>query len=182
MTPGIFDAEIVAIGLKSSQAGNPGVWITVAIDDGFGRSEEITGTIWITQKALGMARGQFKAIGFDYKTLVLSHDNLQGCVGNECSVTLKDEEYKGRTELKISLFGSNAPPSPEALDAATKALRTAKDDGEEPLPPRTLAKQPRSHWGTPTAASADPVHNVEAAVNPPRDPGLVPPGEDDIPF
>jgi hypothetical protein len=183
MTPGVFDARIVAIGLKSSQNGNPGVWVTVDIDDGYGATEEMTGTIWITTAALGMARGQFKAIGFDYKTQVLNFENLQVCIDHECQVTLKEETYKNRTELKISVFGSNAPPSPEALAAATSALRAGKDD-EERLPPKTLPKQPRTHGEVP---SGDPVRNVEGALHPPREPGLVPPGEkpppdDGIPF
>ena len=190
MTPGIFYARIIAIGLKSSQAGNPGVWITVDIDDGFGAVEEMTGTIWITDKALGMARGQFKAIGFDYKTKALNFDNLQECIGHECQVTLKEETYKNRTELKISLFGSNAPPSPEALADAMAKLRSGKgDDDGEKLPPKTLPRQPRTHGEPPRAVSPDPVQNVDAALQ--REPGLVPPaetgkgpneGDDDIPF
>ena len=190
MQQGIFDARIIAIGLKSSQAGNPGVWITVEIDDGFGAVEEMTGTIWITQKALGMARGQFKAIGFDYKTLALDFDNLQGCIGHECQVTLKEETYKNRTELKISLFGSNAPPSPEALADAMKALRSGKDDDDSPapakLPPKTLPRQPRTHGEAPPAprpeTTGNPVDNVEKAL---QGSGTVHPDSsegDDIPF
>jgi hypothetical protein len=192
MNPGVYDVKIVAAGLCSSQSGNPGVWITVDIDDGFGRSEEMTGKIWITEKAMGMARGQLKAVGFDYRALDLTHDNVQAIVGNECSVTLKEETYKNRTEVKISLFGSNAPPSPEALAAATRSLRAAKDDGEEKLPPRTLPKQPRTHQDlspaqTPPKAP-DPAYDVNKALaGRSREPGEDDPTAvnetgDDIPF
>ena len=172
MNPGVYTAEIVAAGLTTSQGGTPAVWITVAVDDGFGQPEEMTGKIWLSEKSLNMARGQFRAIGFDYRQHELSFESIQAVVGHEVDVTLEERTYKGNTKIEITRFGkANEPPTPEALADAMKKLRALKpspDEVAEEDAERVAAMKkvvntpgPMELRGTPAPASSDPISGYE---------------------
>lgn len=185
MNVGVYNSEIVAIGLTTSQTGNCGVWVTVEVDDGFGGArEEMTGRIWITDAAMGMAKKQLDAIGFDWKKTDLSMDTLQICIGNEVEVTLKEETYKNRKEVKIAFFGGGSKPPTEAeISRAMTMLRAKKDatEGPQDAPESTRSKKTSS--GQEKADKPAPVPNASPTVAEPpksRDPGE---DEDDgVPF
>jgi hypothetical protein len=91
------------------------------------------GTIYTSPKAVGMARKQLQAIGFDPdkqdfeeigKSVIL--------VGNPVKDGVELEEYNGN--LKVRNFGRIGGASPKSLKAATDALRSAKKShgGEDP--------------------------------------------------
>jgi hypothetical protein len=174
MIPGVYNAEIIAVGLGVSSAGNPNVWITAAVDDGFGKTEDMTGHIYLTARAMGMARGQFKAIGFDYRQFDLNRENLQRVIGHSVEVTLEEQTFGNRRELRIAKFGANHPPSPESLAAATAALRSGKDEGSPaPSPDDAEAKRDRNLR-----------EQARDEVRPPlpMEPEIYEDGADDIPF
>lgn len=192
MNVGVYNSEIVAIGLTKSQPGNCGVWVTVEVDDGFGGArEEMTGRIWITDAAMGMAKKQLDAIGFDWKKTDLSMDTLQICIGNEVEVTLKEEAYKNRKEVKIAFFGGGSKPPTEAeISRAMTMLRAKKDatEGPQDAPESTRSKKASSGhaavvYAMHNVANGQPVANASPTVAEP--PKSREPGEDEddgVPF
>jgi hypothetical protein len=142
LQPGIAKAKVLRHWFTTSQGGTPGLSVRVEVSDDWDAGQEMVGTIWLSPKAMGMARSQLKALGFDCTAHEL--DELDGTdilVGNEVDLELKEEEYKGRRELKIARFGGPAPkPTKDALKAATAALRAAKK--EKPEPPQQTTKPP----------------------------------------
>lgn len=129
--PGTYKARVEKHWFTTSQAGTPGLAVKVLVadaDSDWGDEQAFVGTIWLSPKAMGMARSQLKALGFDCDLHDL--DELESdvsLVGREVEVELKEETYKNRTELRIARFGGQAPkPTPDALAKATAALRAAK--------------------------------------------------------
>jgi len=132
MIPGVYDAEVLGHWLTTSQAGNAGLSVKVLVADKFGATEEMVGTIWLTAKSMRMARTQLKALGFDVDTqeIVTLNENPEegmSLVGHKCQVTLKEDDYRNRIEIRIAFFGGGAkPPTAEQLAAAQRGLRAAK--------------------------------------------------------
>jgi hypothetical protein len=176
LRPGIYSARVVKHVWTTSQNLNPGLAVTVAIfsDDGFGE-EEIIGKIWFSDKAMGMARAQLRALGFDPDSQDPAEIGFSiSLVGNETEVILEEQEYNGRRELKVARFGKAAPPpSKEALQALGTKLRSAKKAKPQPKPPDpspAVAQEPaRQDSPSPTLTE-----DIEAAKTDPP--------EDDIPF
>jgi hypothetical protein len=91
------------------------------------------GTIYTSPKAVGMARKQLQAIGFNPDTQ--DFDKIGGevvLVGNAVKDGVELEEYNGN--LKVRNFGRIGGASKKSLQAATDALRSAKKNhgGEDP--------------------------------------------------
>jgi len=128
LTPGIYKSVVEKHWLTTSQVGNPGLSIKVKIDDDWDSGQTFIGTIWFTEKSMGMARGQLRALGFDMDANELADlEDTISLVGVKVDVELKEEVYNGRSELRIARFGGPAPPPTKAaLAAATKALRSVK--------------------------------------------------------
>jgi hypothetical protein len=128
--PGIVKAVVKRHSFTSSQAGTPGLSVTVELTDDWDSGVTMVGTIWLSQKSMGMARPQLKALGFDISTHELDElDGTEILVGREVEIELREEEYKGRKELRIARFGGLPPkPTKDALKAVTAALREAKKD------------------------------------------------------
>jgi len=168
MEPGFYDARVIGAMLTTARSGSPGVLVTVEIEQPEGVFR-MDGTIWMTEKAMRMARAQLKAIGFDPD----AHDDLgkigEIVAGRTCQVKIVQEEYQGRTTTKINYFGQPAQaPSVEAVARALAGLRAAKGKDEpmsQTLPPR---REPPLEEPPPSVAGS----NI----------GKPPPEEDDIPF
>jgi len=138
LSVGTFDARVVSHRWTSSAAGNVGLNVKVAIADGFGSEEEAWATIWITPKSRGIARAQFNGLGFDINAQEFSElDDEQYLAGRTCKVVVTEEEYKGRTYLKVS-FPTNTKPTKKAITQAQRMLRDAEEvaeDAPDPAPP-----------------------------------------------
>ena len=117
----------------SAMKGTPGLAVKVEISDEWDEGQTFVGTIWLSPNAMGMARSQLKALGFDCDTHELSE--LEGevsLVDRAVDVELREEDFRGKTELKIARFGGSAPkPTKDALSSATKELRAAKKAAKE---------------------------------------------------
>lgn len=173
LAAGKFKAKVVWHGWTTSQAGTPGLAVRVSIFDEFADgNEEITGTIWLSPKAMGMGRMQLKALGFDCDSQDLSEiGNSISFIDRECDVVLKEEEYRGNTQIKVDRFGAGAPPpTKDALKKATEGLRSAKKD--KPAYPDVN--------NIPAEAEVPPMP-IQAEPHPPAD-VPTPPAEGDIPF
>ena len=128
MRPGKYIATVQSHQLTNSKAGTWGVLVNFTVDE-----EEISGTIWLTGKAMGIARKSLKAIGFDPDTenisiLNLDHGHL---TGHQCEIDVQEETYQGVERLKIAWIN----PLPRELtddDAMTltESLRNAKHPDE----------------------------------------------------
>ena len=131
---GQFDCEVLSTALTTSGGGTPGMDVIVVIPE---LNEEVTGTIWLTVKAAGMAKKQFKALGVDFATEDLNVlDQNQTLRGRKTVIELGEDTYLGRTKIKVRYFGDGRgeKPSAEAVTAAQAALRAAKDESKTPKP------------------------------------------------
>jgi hypothetical protein len=131
LTAGIFDAEVQDYyWTKSDNTGTSGLAVKVNVADPLdGSVVTMYGTIWITPKALGMARAQFRALGMDPDTVDfedITNKNIP-LIGTVVQVTLKEEVYQGQSSLRINKFGGGpvAPPQSE-IQKAQAMLRAGK--------------------------------------------------------
>lgn len=186
LAPGVYQATVLNHWWKTAQTGTPGLAVTVSLEDEFGGSEEITGTIWMSKNTMAMARGQLRALGFDPDTQHVGDIGASiDLSGNRCEVTLKEKDFRGQVSIEIYRFGKPLPPpTPAQLDAVQTALRAAKKLVNEDVP---VDKAP------PPKPQGEAVQRQEAKPAPPAKPinlkaataeaiaSTDPPG-DDIPF
>ncbi len=126
MNQGVYKARVVGHRWRSAKSGSLGLEILLAIMDETGEEEQINATIWMTPKAMGMARHQLKELKFDVDAEELSAlDDEHYLADRECTVTVKLDEYYGDGRLKAEI-GGRFKPQPEDLKAAQAGLRAAK--------------------------------------------------------
>jgi len=131
---GQFKCEVLDTCLTTSYTGTPGMDVRVLIPS---LDEIVTGTIWLSVKAAGMAKQQFKALGVDFNTEDLNVLNAQQTLkGYQTVVELGEETYNGYTKVKVKRFGDGrgAVPTADVVAAAQAALRAAKDEPKKPKP------------------------------------------------
>ena len=181
--PGIYPATVVEHHWTTSQSGHPGLAITVQISDGW-ENPQMVGTIWFTPKSGAMARQQLRELGFNPDT---QHCNEIGqsvsLVDHQCDVQLTEEEYRGRTAVKITKFGGlPKPPTAAQLAALDGMLARAKkldqdQDDEDAGPPSSSYVPP-----PPPEARPEPKPEPQAAP-PPAEGGPKPAADaDGCPF
>lgn len=92
-------------------------------------SEPISARIYLTPKALPMARAQLKRCGFDIDTRDLNElwDNKSALAGRLIDVEIED--FKGRLQAKVL---AHPPADSKRLTELTKQLRSAKQTDERP--------------------------------------------------
>lgn len=131
--PGTYDCTVINARLRNAHTGSLGVSLLVEIEEpDTGQPFRINGDIWITDKAIRMARAQLKALDFDIDAHDLSEINNGVLVGKTCRVMVDLEEFRGEERLKIKRFGEPPPPSPESIAEAQAALRAARHKKEKP--------------------------------------------------
>ena len=134
-TEGIHEVEVISHNFMFSGSGTPGITFCfhkLGEDD----QAVMYGTIWLSQKAMGMARKSLKAVGFDIDKRNLSE--LEGqdgmLAGNKCQIDVRSEEYpigSGKYNLKCAFINPIPEPLGKArFDKLTQALRDAKKDDE----------------------------------------------------
>jgi len=93
--------------------------------------------IWLSRKALGMAKGQLKAAGFvvGEHSLVELRANKEKLKGNAVTIEVNNETYKGTESLKARLvMNSVTKKGLEALDVLLKQDEEALDQPEDDIP------------------------------------------------
>ena len=124
---------------KSQNKGTLGLDITVEITNNEDQPEELTGTIWFTEKSMRMARAQLKAFDFDPDKYDIKEigDSIS-LLGMVAEVSVIVEAYQGQDYTKINRFGAGAqPPKPEdfaAVQAALVAAGSKAGKAETPEP------------------------------------------------
>lgn len=101
--------------------------VTFVVTTVTGEEEGIDGTVWFTEKALGIAYARFRSIGFDIKTRDLAELNKNPFLlkGNTCEIEVG--EFNGRPQ--VQWFGQpKVPVKPSALAALTKKIRAVVGD------------------------------------------------------
>lgn len=128
MIPGIHDATIIKNGISATRTGTPYAFVRCGVD-----GEEVPCTIWLTDKAMGMARAALRKCGFDVDTEDLDElrANPQLLAGNKVQIEVEDKEKYG---LQGSIVLGSIPKS--RISELTKKLRDAKRNGhdEDPVP------------------------------------------------
>ena len=134
MEEGTFKAKVVQHYLSSSaQKGTPCVIVTFELDG----DEHIAASIWLTDAAMGMARKNLKAIGFDVDKLNVSElgKNPVLLAGNEAELVIGVDDYAAKYDrgaYKVKYINAlGAKPKQMDLDRITKALRAAKNAEQE---------------------------------------------------
>lgn len=123
MTTGLCKGRIVRHGLGIS-SGKSTPFVNVVFDvDG----EQIPAQIWITDKAMGMARQKLRKCGFDVDKCNLREleDNHELLAGNAVDLDITDEEFNGQTRLKCEIV-TRSVPDKKRCDQLTQALRNVK--------------------------------------------------------
>jgi hypothetical protein len=132
--PGFYKAKIVSHTIGASMGkGTPFINFTATIE---GEPEPIVFPVWISEKAMGMARASLKKCGFniDEHELKELRENKTLLAGNEVVVEYEDDpQYGPRFQIALSQVSN------EALDGLTKSLRNAKKkqantDDDDDLP------------------------------------------------
>ena len=150
---GVYEAIVVSHHWITARTGTTGLQVVISVVDQWGEEHEMTGTIYMSKKSMGMARAQLKALGFDPDHQELAELGYEiSLSGNPCQAELAEEEYNGRKSLKVKWFGKHLPPpSKEQLAETQKALQAAKHSQTEseieesaPAPSPASARSPPS--------------------------------------
>ena len=156
--------------------------------------EVVEPVVWITPKALGMARQALKAIGFDIdgRNIEELDENPKALAGNPCPVRVVEDDYGGKLRKKAEIITSTAARiAKPRMDAITRALRDAASDETKAknaaspppaapaTPPAAAAPAPRRPaWGDDAPPQTGPLTPEQRAAL--RDDAFK--GESDIPF
>lgn len=118
MLPGKYVATIEENDIRSAGSGTEFIYIRVSID-----GEGMPIQIWLTEKAMGMARAQLRQCGFDPDRDSLSKlaEDSGLLRGRQVPVEVYEEEYKGHLNLKAKIqTGTVGKKRIAALDAMMK--------------------------------------------------------------
>ena len=124
----VVSTELVSLG----QNATPALKVRVNVN-----GETLEPVIWMTPKAMGMARQALKAIGFDPDTQDMDAlDTMPTLLkGNACVVRVIEDDFGGRLKKKAEIvFGSGAKRVEKSkLSALQEGLRAAKSKDESPV-------------------------------------------------
>ena len=129
MTPGRHVGKIEENDIKSAGTGTEYVFLRVLVE---GASMPIQ--IWLTEKAMGMARAQLAACGFTIgkdKLLALSEDRTF-LAGRDVPVEIYEEEYKGRLQTKARIVTGDV--SKKRISQIEKMLTNAAAEELDDIP------------------------------------------------
>ncbi len=115
----------------SEQKGTPRFRVYFEVENMIdGTREAIHGDIYLTDKAMGMARKSLKALGFDPDKqdldALVSNPNL--LTGNKATLDIQEEhDQKGNPRLKVAFINPlPKPPEKDELKKLSQALRDVK--------------------------------------------------------
>ena len=133
MLTGIYPARVIATWLaESAKKKTPYVNLKFSVMDG---DQEITNflPIWISDKAIGMARKSLKLIGFDLEkeSIYTLANGSTLLAGNEFEVEVFEEEYKGEMQTKYRIPMGDAPLSAESASKVDAMLKSKSEEKTE---------------------------------------------------
>lgn len=121
LTPGLYDATIKSHSVGATQTGTP--YVRLACE---AAGEEVPVFIYLSQKAMGMARASLKKCGFDCDKQELSElrDKPGLLAGTKVAITFEDDEqYGARGQILLSSIDD------KRLKELTGQLRSVKKKG-----------------------------------------------------
>jgi len=133
VTEGRKKATILANDIRSAGTGSEFVYVLLEVDG----EGQIATQIWLTKKALNMAKGQLRACGFDYEreSLVLLKTDQKHLAGKTVDIEVEEETYKGESRLKARIVASEVTQKRIAsIDALLKAKDEGPPDDEDDIP------------------------------------------------
>ena len=133
MNPGNYQATVVKTRFGLTKNQNLQIGIQFSVEEG-GVTEEIWGNVYLSEKAMGMARARLKACGFDCDSQSLCdlEEQPDMLAGNRTEIEVAIEEYNGNAQLKVVNIGKGyESPGPDKLRKYDAALRAAKNRKEE---------------------------------------------------
>jgi hypothetical protein len=138
----VVDSAIIEVLEDGREVGKVGFVVT----NDAGDEEGIEATVWLTEKALGIAYARFRSIGFDIKTRDLNELNKNPFLlkGNTCEIEVG--EYNDRPQ--VTWFGQpKTKAKPSILTSLTKKIRSAVGDGKVSAPEEgpPAATEPEEH-------------------------------------
>jgi hypothetical protein len=133
ITEGRKKAKIIANDIRSAGTGSEFVYLLLEIPD----EGNISAQIWLTKKALPMAKGQLKACGFDYgnESLVILKTNRSHLMGKTLDIDVEEETWKGDTRLKARIVASEVTKKRiESIDSMLKSGDEPEQQEDEDIP------------------------------------------------
>jgi len=138
MRTGKHIATVVGTSMGESRKGTPYVEARFMVGE-----ELINGKIFLTPRAMGVARKSLQAMGLDIDAVGLSALDLDPKMldGNTCEIDVEEEEYNNKLYSKVKWINAiKNKPTSKTLDALTKSLRDVKkaetidnETGAEPI-------------------------------------------------
>ena len=180
MNPGTYSATVIKTRFGEASTGTPFISVQFSVTDDTGTVEEIWGNIYLSPKAMPMARKSLKAIGFDIdnRSLCDLEDQPEILASNECEIVVDEEEYRGVASLKVKYINRKRTKlGRETLSRYDAALRAAKHQDEDVgdsagLPTEDFPEGPKA------APPSDIPPGAEDLMTPkPGDPDYQPPAK-----
>ena len=125
---GRWTATVVKHWIDQTGNGSAFVAVKLALEG----DDAITGKIWLTEKSMGMARGQLKSLGFDVDKQSLEDldTNQELLKGKTVEIEIEENEYQGKTTMQVRSI--RVPKDKGLLAKLTEGLRSAKKKTDEP--------------------------------------------------
>lgn len=123
---------IVWHGLGESATGTPFLRVDLNVD-GVGSK---TTYVYLSEKALGMAKDRLRVCGFDFDhrdlgELEIDHELL---AGNQVTVEIKQETYQNKPRERVEIVTDSRPVSAAKLAHVQSLLRGEGADDEDHIP------------------------------------------------
>ena len=130
LTPGLYDATIKSHSVGATNSGTP--YVKLACE---ANSEDVSVFIYLSEKAMGMARASLRKCGFDCDKQDLSdlRDKPGLLAGTVVQITFEDDEtYGARGQILLSSISDRRLKELTGqLRAVKKKGSTTADDGED---------------------------------------------------
>ena len=119
-----YKATVVSTALEQDNNGKPYIYATLKIED-----EAHSKRIYLTEAAMGIARAQLKAMGFDCDKYSLKEidENPLLLQHQECEVDFKPWESNDGVVLQINgIYGKKEPKTQDFISKLDSELKAAK--------------------------------------------------------
>jgi hypothetical protein len=126
MNTGQHEATIVSNDIRAAGTGAEFVYLLLDIG-----GDRIAAQVWLTKKAINMAKHQLRACGFDTASEGLSilKENHGHLAGKKVKVEVAEEEYQGKVTLKARILtGEVTKKRISEIDALFKSKEVADED------------------------------------------------------
>ena len=128
LSPGVFEAcTVLDNWWTHAQTGTRALAVKVGVEDfENGGTQELVGNIYFTDKSMGLARAQLKALGFDCEKESIRTLTEKSLVGRTVTVVLEDNQKGGLKVARFGVFGNRDAPKEDEFTKMDNALRAAK--------------------------------------------------------